>query len=78
MSIMVTRMLLSLKRTAAKGCDQGWGASGESDSMLDLPSTPRIVRGSVRFSNAVSHTQFGNGISIPMEVIHIRDERHPA
>ena len=76
MSIMITRMLLSLKRTAAKGSDQGWGVSGESDSMLDLPSTPRIVRGSVRFSTTVSHAQLGNGISIPMEVIHIRDERY--
>jgi len=77
MSIMITRMLLSLKRTAAKGSDQGWGVSGESDSMLDLPSTPRIVRGSVRFSDAaMSHAQLGNGIPIPMEVIHVRDERY--
>jgi len=75
MSIMITRMLLSLKRTAAKGSDQGWGVSGETDSILDLPSTPRIVRGSIRFSNHTSHDQLGNGIPIPMEVIHIRDER---
>lgn len=77
MSIMITRMLLSLKRTAAKGSDQGWGVSGESDSMLDLPCSPRIVRGSLRFSNALSHAKIGNGIPIPMEVIHIRDERYP-
>ena len=76
MSIMITRMLLSLKKTAAKGSDQGWGVSGETDSMLDLPSTPRIIRGSARFSSAISHAQVGN--SIPMEVIHVRDERYHA
>ena len=75
MSIMITRMLLSLKRTAAKDPDQCWGVSEETDSILDLPSTPRIVRGSVRFSSPVSHSKFGNGIPIPMEVIHIREER---
>lgn len=76
MSIMVTRMLLSLKRTAAKGSDQGWGASEKSESSLDLPSATGIVRGSVRFSNPKSHAQVGDGITIPMEIIHIRDERY--
>ena len=72
MSIMINRMLLSLKRTATKGSDQDWGVS---DNVLDPPSTLRIARDGARFSSLASHSQFGNGIPIPMEVIHSREER---
>jgi len=76
MSIMVTRMLLSLKRTSAQVPDQDWAVTGrslESLSTLDLPSTPGVIRGNVRFSDPM---HLGNVIPIPMEIIHVKDERH--
>lgn len=76
MSIMVTRMMLSLKRTAVKGVDQDWELFEKSGSMLEPPSTSRTVRGSIRFSDPVSHAKLGSVIPIPMEIIQIKDERH--
>ena len=74
-SIMTTRMLLSLKRTCAEGISQGWVLDVTTECALDPPSTPWIIRGSARFSNPVYRAQVGNGIPISMEVIHIRGER---
>ena len=71
---MTTRMLLSLKRTCTEEISQGWVLDVTTEFTLDPPSTPRIVRGSARFSNPV-RAEVANAISIPMEVIHIGDER---
>ena len=73
-SIMITRMLLSLKRTAANTLDQGWGVGGNEESTLDLPSLLRTVHGAPRSSNPVSRAQPGSVFPIPMEIIHIRVE----
>ena len=73
---MITRMLLSLKKTSAKNLGQDWGADGNDESILDPPSSPRVVRGSARFLNPTPPGQVESVISIPMEVIHIRDERY--
>ena len=73
MSIMVTRMLLSLKRTSARDSDQGWGVSGRSESTLDPPTSPGVIHGSVRFSDPIP---LCNVVPISMEVIHVKDEWH--
>lgn len=72
---MITRMLLSLKRTSAKSLCQSWYAIEINEGLLDSPSSPRVVRGGARFPNPVPHGQIGNVIPIQMEIIHIRDER---
>lgn len=73
-SIMTTRMLLSLKRACAEDIRQGWVLEGDTDETRDVPRTPRIIHGSPRFSH-VSKPQIGDTIPIPMEVIHTKDER---
>jgi len=75
-SIMTTRMLLSLKRTCIKDISNDWVLDVTTEGATDPPSTPRIVRGSTRFSNAISKVEIGNAIPIPMEIIHMRDERY--
>lgn len=75
-SIMTTRMLLSLKRTCAEDISHGWVLDINTGGTLDSPGTPRIIHGMARFSNATPRGEVRNVISIPMEVIHTTDERY--
>ncbi|KAF9784904.1 hypothetical protein BJ322DRAFT_1060138 [Thelephora terrestris] len=74
-TIMTTRMLLSLKRTSPEDISDGWILDVTTESALEPPSTPQIVHGVNRFSNALSRAEVGKAVPIPLEVIHIRDER---
>lgn len=73
---MTSRMLLSLKRTCIEDISQGWVLDVTTEGPLDPPGTPRMVRGSARFSNPVSKAEVGKATTIAMEVIHVRDERY--
>jgi len=76
-SIMTTRMLLSLKRSCTEDISQDWILDLTTGGVSDPPSTPRIIRGSARFSKPVCRADIGKAASIPMEIIHsIRDERN--
>jgi hypothetical protein len=78
-SIMTTRMLLSLKRTCIVDISQDWVLDVTTGGATDPPSTPRIIRGSMRFSTAMAKVEIGNAAyaaPIPMELIHIRSERY--
>jgi len=66
---MITRMLLSLKRTSAKGLDQGWGVGENDEDDLDLPSNSRITHCTVRFSGPVPRAQGDKAIPIAMEML---------
>jgi len=74
-SIMVTRMLLSLKKSSDKEFFQNLGVDGNNEGTLVPPSSLRIVHGSAGFSSPASRIQVGNVIPIPMEMIRNRDER---
>lgn len=68
-SIMITRMLLSLKRASVEGLGQSWGVD-ERESALDPPTSLRALRGVTLYRAQVS-----NVIPIPMETIYARDEQ---
>ena len=69
---MTTRMLHSLKRTCTEEISQGWVRDVTTEFTLGPLNTPRIVRGSTRFSNPA---QVCNAATIRMEVIYIGDKR---
>jgi hypothetical protein len=73
-SIMITRMLLSLKRASAGGLGQSWGVD-ENEDALDPPINPRMFRGVTHFSSSVYPDQVSNVIPIPMETIYTTDEQ---
>lgn len=75
---MTTRMLLSLKRSSAEDISYGWVLDVTTETMLEPPNTPRIIHGTTRFSNALPEAEVGRVTQIPMEVIHIKDERDHA
>ena len=68
-------MLLSLKRTSSGGLIQSWDVDENNGGVLESPISPRMVHGDAHFPNSVFRTKVGNAGPIPMEVIHIRDER---
>ncbi|KAF9645360.1 hypothetical protein BDM02DRAFT_586096 [Thelephora ganbajun] len=74
-SIMITRMLISLKKTSAKGLGQGWVLGEKDDSILDPSGSLRVVRDGALSSSHTSHNQLDSVIPIHMEIIHIRGER---
>lgn len=71
-SVMITRMLLSLKKVSAKGFGQGWDVEENNESTLDPPVSPRIICGNADFSNPLFRARVDS--IVPMEIIHIRDE----
>ena len=73
-SIMTTRMLLSLRKAAAKDHFQNLDADEGNDSTSDLPISTRMIRG-MHFPGPLFRAQTSNVTPIVMEVIHVRGER---
>jgi len=65
--IMITRMLLSLKRTSAKGLCRDWDFCDNDEGIL--PSNIRITRSITRFSDPIPRIQSNKVITIAMETL---------
>jgi hypothetical protein len=73
-SIMITRMLLSLRRASAGSLGQSWDVGG-TEGALDPLISPRMLRSVTHFSSSVYRDQVNSVIPIPMETIHTRDKQ---
>ena len=73
-SIMITRMLLSLRRASAEDLSRSWGVD-ENGSSLAFPTSPRMLRGAKHFSSSAGRVQITSVIPIPLETIDTRDEQ---
>lgn len=72
---MTTRMLLSLRKAAAKDLFQDWDVWETSEGTSDLPVCTRVVRGA-HFPGPLFRAQTDSVVTpIVMEVIHVREER---
>jgi hypothetical protein len=73
-SIMTTRMLLSLRKAAAKDLFQDWDVVESNEGTSGLPIGNRMIRG-MRFPGPLFRAQTNNVTPIVMEVIHVGEER---